>query len=148
MLFIALFTLLSSVVFANKCCEKELAGIAYSVSTTEKEYLTRISRELQNIADIWKTPLGPSLVESFSRKYTAIVAIVDAFGTLNFYELGNYIGQTVPTDRNNVYSYRDARSVMNLGAYANEEIVIVYSFLSFGRDGSVYEVTIGVLKDF
>ena len=152
MLLIALFTLFASLAlggnYRKSCCEKELAGVAYSVQNPWKEYLKNISYELRNIADIWKTPLGPSVVENFTNKYSAIVAIIDAFGNINEYAFGNLVAEATPTTRFNVYSSRDARSVMNLGAFANEEEVVAYSFLSFGRDGSVYEVTIGRPKSY
>ena len=146
MLFLALFTLFSSLVLASQSkfhCERELATIAYAPQTQLQQYLNKISHELTNIAEIWNTPQGVSLVENFTVKYGTVVAIVDAFGNILVYFDGQLVDSVTPSTRGNVYSSRDARCVMNLGAFANEMVIGVYSFLSFSRDGHVYEITVG-----
>ncbi len=144
MILFVLFTLVLSSVFGSSIsCQKELAGIVYNVQTPWQEYLKNISKELYNLADIWDNPLGPVTVENFSSKYNTVVAIVDAFGAVDLYTSGSLAAITSPSQRNSIYSSHDARSVLNLGAFTNEEVLVVYSFLSFSRDGQVYEITVG-----
>ena len=147
MLFALLFAIFTSFTWANisynNACSKKLAGVTYSVDGPRKEYLQKISRELNYIADIMNTDLGPSAVERFTNKYKTVVAIIDAFGNINVYAFGRLVRTGISRGTFGIFSSLDARAVMNLGAYANENRSEVYSFLSFSREGIVYQVTVG-----
>lgn len=122
-------------------CAAELAAITYSPNYEYKDYLISISKELKNIASFWKTPVGLSYVEVIAKKYNIAVLIIDAFGNIELVDpvLVEYIPNN---QRNSIYSFHDARSLLNLGAYQNELTFAVYSFLSFSKNGVVYEVTL------
>ena len=146
MLYLALFAFLVSFALAGHYqngCAKQLAATVFSPQAPYKEYLETISRELANIADIYDTQVGIDVVKSFTQKYQTIVAILDAFGGIDAYLNGNPIPSA---QRGNVFSNRDARSVLNLGAYSNDAIIYSYSFLSFSKNGVVYEVSVGHFK--
>lgn len=145
MLLFAIFPLLLSLVFAinpsTKACSNELAEIVYSPENFYKDYLTKISKELADLAEYFDTPQGPDYVTKFSVKYQVIVNVIDAFGNMEIF----FMGQELPipnVDRDDIFSSRDARAVMNLGAFNNAGVAYVYSFLSFSRDGKVYQITI------
>ncbi len=147
MLFIALFTLLVTLVSARKeKCQKELAGIVYSVESPKKEYLIKISAQLRNLADFWNTPLGPNIVETFSSKYQVGVTVIDAFGLSTVFFLGNQLPDIPLISRNNRYTTNEAQAVLNVGSFTNDYLSYGYSFLTFGRDGSVYTVFVNLAK--
>ena len=126
----------------SKNCARELQNIAYGPQTYWKTYLQKISLEIADIAEIFQTQVGQSKLAKFADKYGLIVNVVDAYG--NFYLYDYEAEAFLPTtDRENVFSSRDAQSVMNLGAFCNENEAQVYSFLSFDHFGQVYEVTVG-----
>lgn len=151
MLLSALFTLtLAGLAVADttsrksKNCARELQEIVYGPQTYWKTYLQKISLEIADIAEIFQTQVGQSKLAKFTNQYGVIVNVIDAFGNGFLYDYDTEVFVPV-SGRNNIFSSRDAQSVMNVGAFCNENVAQVYSFLSFDHFGQVYEVTVGRL---
>lgn len=136
----------SSKIFTNQC-SKELEGIVYSPNFYYKDYLIGISRELKHLASFYDTPEGRDIVTIFSAKYKLVVGVFDAMGGVTIYQNGKVFTPT-KEDRGGQYSSHDAIAVLNLGSYNNAEFSYVYSFLSFSKNGVVYQVTLSRPKDY
>lgn len=140
-LIISLFTLSFCQNLFEPKCSKELEKIVYAPDYDYKEYLVSISKELNGIASYYNTPQGQAYVKGIAIKYNIAVLLIDAMGNIEIIDPVE-VEYVTSNNRDNIYSYHDARSVLNLGAYQNENIFAVYSFLSFNPDGVMLQITL------
>ncbi len=71
------------------------------------------------------------------------VVVSDSFGLFTGFLFGKEL--TVLFTRRS-YSTIEARSVMNLDSYVNDNNFYTYSFLRFSESETVYQITIGQYK--
>lgn len=154
MLLATLFSILFSIVFASSSintsaiCSKELEEIAYSPTGPYKEYLHKISKELEPLAFFYDTPQANQIIQNFVVRYGVYVQVYDIMGNSYLYDPSTVTPIYQPNiGRAGTFTIESARVVMNLGAYSNSAESYSYSFLSFNcQTGVMYEVTVGIFK--